>query len=308
MELGVVMGAQESVSSFSRILGPLTGGFVWVLTVDGKSPFDYHTAVPLQNLPCNDLINLASTRHVLRTPSVRLESGVTENTITLFQPAGTILTDVKILCTEAVNADTCDIGYRIGITDNGGEIVAAVTDEILANGTTVALGAITYPGMGVSLGSGNTTTAIKIAIDAALRSGIIHDVQSDTPRARDIAYTATERQVICTITNDNVNITSGKFCFIFGYEYINKEDGAKGTYGARTSQMTTKINVYSFAINPEEHQPSGTCNFSRIDAAYLEFGRTPMISITPGAIMNIYAVNYNVLRIMSGMGGLAYSN
>ena len=44
MELGVVMGAQESVSSFSRILGPLTGGFVWVLTVDGKAPFDYHTA------------------------------------------------------------------------------------------------------------------------------------------------------------------------------------------------------------------------------------------------------------------------
>ena len=38
------MGAQESVSSFSRILGPLTGGFVWVLTVDGKAPFDYHTA------------------------------------------------------------------------------------------------------------------------------------------------------------------------------------------------------------------------------------------------------------------------
>jgi len=63
------------------------------------------------------------------------------------------------------------------------------------------------------------------------------------------------------------------------------------------------IAVYSFALKPEEHQPSGTCNFSRIDNAQL-------ISIE-GSVnnrLNVYAVNYNVLRIMSGMGGLAYSN
>jgi len=47
MELGVVMGAQESISAFSRILGPLTGGFVWVLTVDKSAPYDYHTAFHL---------------------------------------------------------------------------------------------------------------------------------------------------------------------------------------------------------------------------------------------------------------------
>ena len=62
------------------------------------------------------------------------------------------------------------------------------------------------------------------------------------------------------------------------------------------------IAVYSFALKPEEHQPSGTCNFSRIDNAQLK------CSTTTGGDMNIYAVNYNVLRIMSGMGGLAYSN
>ena len=70
---------------------------------------------------------------------------------------------------------------------------------------------------------------------------------------------------------------------------------------ARTSKLLTHINVYSFAIRPEEHQPSGTCNFSRIDSATLNFTNAVAIS-------NIYAVNYNVLRIMSGMGGLAYSN
>jgi hypothetical protein len=65
---------------------------------------------------------------------------------------------------------------------------------------------------------------------------------------------------------------------------------------------TDAIAVYSFALRPEEHQPSGTCNFSRIDTAQL---------ILTGEQLNpidIYAVNYNVLRIMSGMGGLAYSN
>ena len=59
------------------------------------------------------------------------------------------------------------------------------------------------------------------------------------------------------------------------------------------------IAVYSFALKPEEHQPSGTCNFSRIDNAQLT---------GPSQSRDVFAVNYNVLRIMSGMGGLAYSN
>ena len=70
------------------------------------------------------------------------------------------------------------------------------------------------------------------------------------------------------------------------------------------SQLARDINVYSFALKPEEHQPSGTCNFSRIDNAKLDFSATT----GTGGVANIYAVNYNVLRIMSGMGGLAYSN
>ena len=61
------------------------------------------------------------------------------------------------------------------------------------------------------------------------------------------------------------------------------------------------VAVYSFALKPDEHQPSGTCNFSRIDNAQL-IGPTVATGVT------VYAINYNVLRIMSGMGGLAYSN
>ena len=63
--------------------------------------------------------------------------------------------------------------------------------------------------------------------------------------------------------------------------------------------LADSIGIYSFALKPEEHQPSGTCNFSRIDNAQL-IGNSTGITV--------FAVNYNVLRIMSGMGGLAYSN
>ena len=68
------------------------------------------------------------------------------------------------------------------------------------------------------------------------------------------------------------------------------------------------INVYSFALKPEDHQPSGTLNMSRIDTATLMVNANPAVSGVAYQGINIYAVNYNVLRILSGMGGLAYSN
>jgi len=116
--------------------------------------------------------------------------------------------------------------------------------------------------------------------------------------------------------------------------------GALSTYGNKdfdgfVDQSTTSSNadaviqggdsiaVYSFALKPEEHQPSGTCNFSRIDNAKLIGSSLKVWQSTgdnatamglvsamtsPSVKLNIFAINYNVLRIMSGMGGLAYSN
>ena len=70
------------------------------------------------------------------------------------------------------------------------------------------------------------------------------------------------------------------------------------------------INVYSFALKPEEHQPSGTLNMSRIDTAIMNISMNKDIAEADLSKYNlsIFAVNYNVLRIMSGMGGIAYSN
>jgi hypothetical protein len=71
--------------------------------------------------------------------------------------------------------------------------------------------------------------------------------------------------------------------------------------------VSAGINVYSFALKPEEHQPSGTCNFSRIDNAKLVVTLAGTNNDTAG-VVKVFATNYNVLRVMSGMGGLAYSN
>jgi hypothetical protein len=79
------------------------------------------------------------------------------------------------------------------------------------------------------------------------------------------------------------------------------------------------INVYSFALKAEDHQPTGTCNFSRIDNATLQVQTGLYNSVSSSytenylgsasaSLMNIYTQNYNVLRVMSGMAGTAYSN
>jgi hypothetical protein len=75
-------------------------------------------------------------------------------------------------------------------------------------------------------------------------------------------------------------------------------------YQAHTRNPDEGINVYSFALRPEEHQPSGTCNFSRIDNAKLQLTTRDAMA----GVVKVFATNYNVLRVMSGMGGLAYSN
>ena len=73
-------------------------------------------------------------------------------------------------------------------------------------------------------------------------------------------------------------------------------------YQCHTRCPDEGINVYSFALRPEEHQPSGTCNFSRIDNATLQLVLSnATVEGTKTAKVRVYATNYNVLRIMSGI-------
>jgi hypothetical protein len=98
----------------------------------------------------------------------------------------------------------------------------------------------------------------------------------------------------------------------------------RGTYfnSVQPAQHHTRspadgVNVYSFALHPEQHQPSGSANLSRIDTTILSVeyrdslrsaSGVAKMSVYTNTLIYIYAFSYNVLRIMSGMGGLAYAN
>ena len=82
-------------------------------------------------------------------------------------------------------------------------------------------------------------------------------------------------------------------------EIFNHHTGrGGGTYGS--------IGVYSFALNPEDHQPSGSCNFSTFNDARIIFRNLKSYeTLNP---LDIYAINYNILNIKGGQGGVVYSN
>ena len=126
------------------------------------------------------------------------------------------------------------------------------------------------------------------------------------------------KEIMWTVASASTEVES-KDCLLQlnGHDRFRRRSGSYFTnvqrYEHHTGDTTsplagspTNVHLYSFALKPEEHQPSGTCNFSRIDNAVLNI--TYNVTNTDPHTLKVYAVNYNVLRIMSGMGGLAYSN
>lgn len=96
--------------------------------------------------------------------------------------------------------------------------------------------------------------------------------------------------------------------------YTSPYNSALSKYQDGLKQFGGGFYMYSFGLKPDLHQPSGTINFSRIDKSHLTLNLNPYASTETSPNLNynydfyVYAVNYNVLRIMSGMAGLAYAN
>ena len=70
------------------------------------------------------------------------------------------------------------------------------------------------------------------------------------------------------------------------------------------------IYLYSFALKPEDQQPSGTLNASRVDTIILSAALTPDTALSPArgnASIIVYAKNYNVLRVVNGFGGVLFT-
>ena len=152
-----------------------------------------------------DVVDIASTGIVTSkfVKHVGFATGVTVNTTAgdspaigqFTQPANTIITDIKIFCVTAPVIGTGDIGYEVGTSSSGAQIVAAVNDEILDGGTTVVVGNVT------------TTT-------------LVAQTQSATTAPASVQYTSAERTIFCNITNTVDATTAGSFTFIVEYVQV----------------------------------------------------------------------------------------
>ena len=241
-----------------------------------RQPYDYHTAVPNQNLAYfhDEVIIVSDMTFQADDTDV-----ITQDSAFFTAPAGYILDRVDFVVKTALTTGDTGTNFQVKLVrTSGGDVITDDADNLEAAGDGI-----------VDVNIGTST-------DKAFQRGHGGNAQ--------MTFAAAPRFATPTpLTASIVANTSGNFTAGVGHiKLIFLPDPTQDISQGDCSQFNQEINVYSFALKPEEHQPSGTCNFSRIDSARLVFGTAPTGTV------NIYAVNYNVLRIMSGMGGLAYSN
>tara|TARA_R110002050_G_scaffold109851_1_gene221627 strand:- start:2503 stop:3051 length:549 start_codon:yes stop_codon:yes gene_type:complete len=152
-----------------------------------------------------EVVDIASTGIVTSkfVKHVGFATGVTVNTTagdspsigSFTQPANTIITDIKIFCVTAPVIGTGDIGYEVGTSSSGAQIVATQTDEILDGGTTVVVGNVTL-------------------------TSLVLQTQDGTTAPASVQYTSAERTIFCNITNTVDATTAGSFTFIIEYVQV----------------------------------------------------------------------------------------
>jgi hypothetical protein len=269
-----------------------------------RQPFDNHTSIPRQNIPYGAL-----GKQTVWDSSGRLSRNawtvVAARTGLDGAPFTTAGDFNQYTSAIAVSADTAAAGARKFL----GFLASDWTSATDGTGTPfVQVGDVHFTSFA------DSTDATSVSIYSCIRAEVTSLTMSTAAGIAAGGWAVGEATVNDGELEDAESSTNvGDATLTIGYD-VDVHSGLTGNAGsilrinrisnreASTSKMTKKINVYSFALKPEEHQPSGTCNFSRIDNAQLRTGAALAVDD------NIYAVNYNVLRIMSGMGGLAYSN
>ena len=148
----------------------------------------------------------------------------------------------------------------------------------------------------------NTTGLTSDQIAALQDGNAAHNQESSVSDAGTFVLTETSLDMHCWGQNP---VVTAKLQ-LNGQDRFSEREGSYFSwvqpYQSHTRNPDEGINVYSFALRPEEHQPSGTCNFSRIDNATLQLVLSnATVEGTKTAKVRVYATNYNVLRIMSGI-------
>ena len=150
----------------------------------------------------NFVINSAGT--VVTSPAIVLQgtstgtlNATSGDSITAFaQPANTVITKISIVCVTAPTVATGDIGFEVGTSSSGAQIVATVADEILDGGTTVPAGAL---------------------YNATLITGT---VASDAAPAASPLYASAARDIYLNITNTTTPTVRGSFKWFIEYSQV----------------------------------------------------------------------------------------
>jgi hypothetical protein len=289
-----------------------------------RQPYEYHSAVPRQNLPSAAQLTSGGLIKDSNSTALVLEqvvtasatgAGITATTVAANKMEPFLLAGGKNRFTYAHNdlveviASITNAAYATGCIEGTAGVcivTSSAQDSLLRGlvGSAVQLTGTFFKNPDPGSTTTMTTTIQNVITGLNLDTGDGVDADSAASISATASLVFFDKQVVKMGTNGGALHADGATT-ISAIKVFNPD--LRLVSQARTSKMVRKVNVYSFGLKPEEHQPSGTCNFSRIDSAKLEFK-----SLASGAgstdTIKIYAVNYNVLRIMSGMGGLAYSN
>lgn len=244
-------------------------------------PFNHHTSIPGYNIKETDKPQLLSVA----------DHGGNYKVVAAATTAPASLGD-----------GDCSVGYKLGSTTvNSTATTASANYMVLRTGSTTALFSpkigdlvmVTYIDNDV-LAADNTLGGVHTRVMTVLSTFKSENSLVTDKTIQEIEF---DSNILTNGGSANEAVSPENQKDNISFEIIGRVQDPQ----SRCSQLKKDIYVYSFSLEPEEHQPSGTCNFSRIDSAKLLLSSTSKIS-------NIYAVNYNVLRIMSGMAGLAYSS
>ena len=142
-------------------------------------------------------VNSLFVKHVAHVTGVTVNStaGDSPTIGTFVQPAGTVITDIKIFCVTAPVIGSGDIGYEVGTSSSGAQIVATQADEILDAGTTVVVGNVTV-------------------------TSLILQTQDAATAPVSVQYAAAARNIFCNITNTVDATTAGSFTFVIEYVQV----------------------------------------------------------------------------------------
>lgn len=247
-------------------------------------------------------------------------------------PSGATTAAISFNSTDAVfssDSTISGVNLRFTVVDapSTNTTVTMVTNAMMVGSVNLCkyLGTVSYD---LHYTSGTTNLAsVDISVSSSTLS--IYDLSVPIQAMTDNRVVGTDNNDVAIVQLNNYGlalngkgnmVTSGNLT-LNGQDRFSVQTGAYFNYlqpnDHHTRTPADGINVYSFGLHPEQHQPTGTCNMSRIDTARLNYKVADTLvnersgsgfDIYTGTIVYIFTVNYNILRMMAGMAGVAYSN